>query len=152
MKIKEEVERRENMMWMDIRVVEKTIYSLRKKRNEDDCVEKPDKLSAFLPLILTKIQVYREEGVHVFKKDSLDLMNKMLILLTLEAQIISLINVAIYEDYSSEEELSQCIKRNDAYVFDDYWNMITYYAEDFKDFSFLSQFYLAEVKNRRSSS
>lgn len=69
-------------------------------------------------------------------------------LFDVEAKVISIINVAIYEIFNDKEDLFFYLKKNDPFKYNDYLNMVSYYANDFEKFSFLASFYMKKIEQK----
>ncbi|MEX1447560.1 hypothetical protein [Enterococcus sp. C76] len=140
------------MQWMDLRIIEEKIKQLHFKFLEEE-VSKVDyfvQKKLFLeklPLFMNRIKKYRQEGIKVLK-DTDDVLQSMVTLLVIEAKIISIIECLVYENFGIDEEFSvdNLMKKNQPYVFSEYFEMVSYYADDFYRVSFLANYYKKYVK------
>lgn len=130
--------------WLNIELIEQKIIDCRKKEfseivNSDDYF-----IYNCLPEIIYKIIEYRNRGIQVLseEKDPLNILYK---LLEIEADVISIIDTAIYSYLDDEKSFELQLSKNKPYIYTDYFNMVSYYAKDFAEFSFLAKFYMLKV-------
>lgn len=95
----------------------------------------------YLPFFLKEIKNYRNKGLWLFKYES-NVLNLMTALLEIEAEVMSIINVSIYEYFEKNTTPSYYINKNKSFVFVDYLGSVKYYAKDFEHIFFLAKFYI----------
>lgn len=127
------------MAWMEIDLIEQKIIEQRNFNNNSPLSENA------LNYILSKIELYIEEGSQISKSITEDyfLIQR---LLELEALILNYIFTAIYTSETTKIEIKKNIVKDSQFAYQDYLSTISYYAEDFKDISFLANFYCKKIQ------
>lgn len=131
--------------WLNIELISQTIQRCRKKELMESDLEFLNFCKYQLPIFLKLIEIYKEKGVDILKNQR-NIIAMELSLFDIEAKVISIINVAIYERFNDEEDLLYYLKKNDPFKYNDYLNMVSYYAKDFEKFSFLASFYMKKIE------
>lgn len=138
--------------WMNEKNIEEIIIRLRDLNNDENEKTYQAQKNLFrkkLPLLLNDIRKLRQNAIDIFKFGT-NLLNSLVTILAIEAEIISIINVAVFEQFEEKSEISIYIKKNNLYAYDDYLNTVSYYARDLQSISFLAQFYIHYVDKKES--
>lgn len=136
--------------WMNEKNIEKIIIRLRDLNNtENNDFIQNDLFQKNLPLFLNAIRELRQHGISVFESKN-NLFNSLLPILAVEANIISIINVAVFEQFEENCEVNIYIDKNKLYAYDDYLNTISYYAKDLQNISFLAKFYVQYIDEKEN--
>ncbi|NMP59535.1 hypothetical protein [Enterococcus mundtii] len=130
--------------WMDLKAIEELLVTLRKKEY-DDVKNKPVEKS--IQLALSKIKQLKKECHQNLREVELTITDSMLLLLTTEAQIINIIEVVIYSDFTNQRTLTYYLERESAFAYQDYIEDIQHYADDFQQIGILPKFYMENVVN-----
>ncbi|WP_445449146.1 hypothetical protein [Enterococcus lactis] len=134
------------MNWLDIRRIEKKIIQLRNLRMVEENIENQEKIiqdklfESILPILLKEMKKYRNKGMKLYQEEK-NLMKLVTSLLKIEAEVMSLINIAIYVSFEENISPYYYIEKNKIFVLEDYLNMVSYYATDFEEIFFLANFY-----------
>ncbi|MET1109818.1 hypothetical protein [Enterococcus faecium] len=134
------------MKWMAVNKIEELIINLRGLRishehgKQNDLVLQDELFKKYLPDFMNEIKKQREKGIVIFNSSE-DLYEIIASLMEIEARIISIIYVAVYEYFEKNYTPDFYIQKNELYVFDDYLNNISYYAQELESVSSLAKFY-----------
>ena len=130
------------MEWLNLDKIEKTILLLREKEmdsSNQQCLEEQ------LAIAMEEINRHKQKGLKLLKSEE-NIMDTLFQLLEIEATVLSIIDTIIYS--SSEKEFYFYLEKNKPFIYKDYFEMVSYYAKEFAEFSFLAKFYLVNVKNK----
>lgn len=130
------------MEWLNLDKIEKTILLLREK--EMDYSNQPW-LKEQLIIAMEEINRHKQKGMKILKSEE-NIMDTLFKLLEIEAMVLSIIDTMIYSP--SEKDFYFYLKQNRPFIYRDYFEMVSYYAKEFAEFSFLAKFYLVNVKNK----
>lgn len=132
--------------WLDTSAIEKAILKCI-KQNTNESEYKKAKQTFFYnhrSILYQMIEEYRDYGLKISQKN-LDLIKIMNTLLTIEAKVISIIDTAIYCSTCGHTEMISYFEQDTSLIYKDYLELVSYYANDFYEFSFLASFYKNKV-------
>ncbi|HGV8438609.1 TPA: hypothetical protein I0I20_RS13190, partial [Enterococcus faecium] len=129
------------MEWLNLEKIEKTILLLREKEmdsSNQQCLEEQ------LAIAMEEINRNKQKGLKLLNSEE-NIMDIFFQLLEIEATVLSIVDTIIYSPL--EKDLYFYLKQNKPFIYKDYFEMVSYYASEFSEFSFLARFYLVNVKN-----
>lgn len=129
------------MEWLNLDKIEKKILLLREK--EMDYSNEPCPKEQ-LAIAMDEINRHRQKGINLLKYEE-NIMDTLFKLLEIEAKVLSIIDTMIYSP--SAKDFHFYLKQNRPFIYRDYFEMVSYYAPEFAEFSFLAKFYLVNVKD-----
>lgn len=132
--------------WLNISAIEKAILKCIKK-NTSESEYKKAKQTFFTnhrSAIFQMIEEYRNYGFKTSTKN-IDLVKKMNTLFTIEAKVISIIDTAIYCSTCGHIEIHPYFELDESVIYKDYLELVSYYADDFYEFSFLASFHKNKI-------
>lgn len=129
------------MEWLNLDKIEKTILLLREKEMD---YSNQQYLEEQLVIAMGEINRHKQQGLKLLKSEE-NIMDTLFQLLEIEAKVLSIVDTIIYSPL--EKDLYFYLKQNKPFVYKDYIEMVSYYAPEFAEFSFLAKFYLVNVKN-----
>lgn len=130
------------MNWMELEDIKNKIISLRRKTMNSDL--SPESLD----FTLKSIEAYVEKAKCIDVQDEFLNVSKIL---KIESQILNWIFTAIYTSNPSEKALQESVVQESTFDCSDYITAVNYYAEDFKEISFLAKFYVEEFTAKNKS-
>lgn len=130
--------------WMDIKEIEQLILALRKREYND---ENNKEVKQNITLALEKIDSLKQECLQKIQYSKSKGIESILYLLKTEAEIINVIGVVTYSDFSDQQTLAAYLERESEYTYREYIEDIQYYAKDFQNIEILPQFYIKTVSN-----
>lgn len=129
--------------WLNLDKIEKTILLLREKEmnySNQQCLEEP------LAIAMEEINRHKQKGLNLLNSEE-NIMDILFQLLEIEATVLSIVDTIIYSPL--EKDLYFYLKQNKPFIYKDYFEMVSYYAPEFAEFSFLAKFYLVNVKSNK---
>lgn len=135
------------MNWLDETQIQETINKvylneLLVSKGESILIPAKEKktFETVISYILEQIKDLRIKGEKIIAEVESLTTDALSSLLTIEAEAISLIDTALFGEYDSVEEFKKFFEKQKKYGAKDYYNLLSYYAEDYQNFSFLAYF------------
>lgn len=130
--------------WMDIKEIEQLIIALRKREYND---ENTKKVKQNIILALKKIDSLKQECLKNIQYSESKDIECILYVLKTEAQIIQIIGVMTYSDFSNQQTLDTYLEYESEYTYREYIEDIQYYAKDFQNIGILPKFYTRAISH-----
>ncbi|MGM9902761.1 hypothetical protein E1H99_06745 [Enterococcus hirae] len=128
--------------WMELQEIEQLILTLRKRESND---VKSKYIQLNIQLAIRKINQLKQECLQNIRLKSLNLTESVLHILKTEAQIINIIGIMIYSDFTCHDTLDTYLKRESLYAYQEYLEDIKHYADDYQKIGILPHFYMKTV-------
>ncbi|EME7121739.1 hypothetical protein PWP00_002549, partial [Enterococcus faecium] len=128
------------MNWLDETQIQETINKvylneLLVSKGESILIPAKEKktFETVISYILEQIKDLRIKGEKIIAEVESLTTDALSSLLTIEAEAISLIDTALFGEYDSVEEFKKFFEKQKKYGAKDYYNLLSYYAEDYQN-------------------